>query len=174
MSVIWSGITEQGAIVPVQVDDSGKVVSTAAATGDYVLKTGDTMTGPLVLPEGPKEPLEAATKYYVDSMFNGAGSVFAAATFKSSTMEGKSFNIAGGRRRDVGVYEFYFDRVPFDTNYIVYCQSDTAQVTLHQSQLDQFTFTLASKSTTTGGAVDCDGSLWVYIVKELTEFAMSE
>ena len=48
MSVIWSGITEQGAIVPVQVDETGRVVSVSAEpSGDFVEKTGDNMTGPL-------------------------------------------------------------------------------------------------------------------------------
>ena len=32
----------------------------------YVLKTGDTMTGPLVLPGDPTAPLQAAEKQYVD------------------------------------------------------------------------------------------------------------
>lgn len=50
MSVIWSGVTEQGAVVPVQVDETGKVVATAGASGDYVLRAGDTMTGDLTVP----------------------------------------------------------------------------------------------------------------------------
>ena len=50
MSVIWSGITEAGAVVPVQVDETGKVIATAAVPGgDYVKKTGDNMTGDLTL-----------------------------------------------------------------------------------------------------------------------------
>ena len=32
----------------------------------YVLKAGDTMTGPLVLPADPTTPLQAADKHYVD------------------------------------------------------------------------------------------------------------
>lgn len=32
----------------------------------YVRKTGDTMTGPLVLPKDPTDPMEASTKQYVD------------------------------------------------------------------------------------------------------------
>ena len=31
MSVIWSGITEGGQIVPIQVDEQGRVISTASA-----------------------------------------------------------------------------------------------------------------------------------------------
>ena len=48
MTVIWSGITEQGAVVPVQVDETGKVVATSSASGEYVLRSGDTMTGLLI------------------------------------------------------------------------------------------------------------------------------
>src|SRR5215469_9000892 len=36
------------------------------ATNPYVLKAGDTMTGPLVLPGDPTAPPQAATKNYVD------------------------------------------------------------------------------------------------------------
>ena len=67
MSVIWSGITEQGAVVPVQVDASGKVIATAGVPDIYVERSGDTMTGPLVLPGDPTTDLQAATKQYVDS-----------------------------------------------------------------------------------------------------------
>ena len=50
MSVIWSGVTEEGAVVPVQVDETGKVIATAAVPGGaYVKKTGDNMTGDLTL-----------------------------------------------------------------------------------------------------------------------------
>jgi len=44
MSVIWSGITEGGAIVPVQVDDSGKVVATADPRPELWTKTGEILT----------------------------------------------------------------------------------------------------------------------------------
>lgn len=54
MSVIWSGITEEGAVVPVQVDETGKVIATTSGPeGDYVKKTGDNMTGDLTL--GPTD-----------------------------------------------------------------------------------------------------------------------
>ena len=43
---------------------SGEEVSDADA---YVLKTGDTMTGALTLPDDPVNPLEASTKQYVDT-----------------------------------------------------------------------------------------------------------
>jgi hypothetical protein len=51
----------------------------AAATGapldasPYVLKAGDTMTGPLVLPGDPVAPLQAAEKQYVDEQIAGVG-----------------------------------------------------------------------------------------------------
>ena len=35
---------------------------------NYVKRTGDTMTGPLVLPGDPTEDLQAATKQYVDNL----------------------------------------------------------------------------------------------------------
>ena len=45
MSVIWSGITEEGAIVPVQVDDTGRVVSVEKDSGlDYWQKNENTLT----------------------------------------------------------------------------------------------------------------------------------
>ena len=50
MSVIWSGITEEGAVVPVQVTEEGKVVAVGdGPEGEYVKKTGDNMTGNLTL-----------------------------------------------------------------------------------------------------------------------------
>jgi len=48
MSVIWSGITEEGAVVPVQVTEEGKVVATGdGPQGDYLPITGGTLTGSL-------------------------------------------------------------------------------------------------------------------------------
>ena len=45
MTVIWSGITEGGAIVPVQVDETGRVVATQQDSGlDYWEKDGDVLT----------------------------------------------------------------------------------------------------------------------------------
>jgi hypothetical protein len=38
-----------------------------AAPADYVLKAGDTMTGPLTLNADPATPMVAATKQYVDA-----------------------------------------------------------------------------------------------------------
>jgi len=48
MSVIWSGITEEGAVVPVQVTEEGKVVATGdGPQGDYLPITGGELTGDL-------------------------------------------------------------------------------------------------------------------------------
>jgi len=48
MSVIWSGITEEGAVVPVQVTDEGKVVAVGdGPQGDYLPITGGELTGDL-------------------------------------------------------------------------------------------------------------------------------
>lgn len=41
MSVIWSGITEGGAIVPVQVDETGKVIATAEVREEYWTQNGN-------------------------------------------------------------------------------------------------------------------------------------
>lgn len=43
------------------------------ATGLYVNVGGDSMTGPLVLPNDPANPMEAATKQYVDANAGGGG-----------------------------------------------------------------------------------------------------
>lgn len=51
-------------------DTTGKHINqsaTALTPGGILLKAGDTMTGPLVLPANPTNPLEAAPKQYVDA-----------------------------------------------------------------------------------------------------------
>lgn len=48
MSIIWSGITEDGTIVPVQVTAEGKVVAVGdGPQGDYLPTSGGELTGPL-------------------------------------------------------------------------------------------------------------------------------
>ena len=48
MSVIWSGVTEEGAIVPVQVTAEGKVVAVGdGPVGEYLPITGGELTGDL-------------------------------------------------------------------------------------------------------------------------------
>ena len=50
MSVIWSGVTEEGAVVPVQVTAEGKVVAIGdGPQGDYLPTTGGNLTGDLTL-----------------------------------------------------------------------------------------------------------------------------
>ncbi len=50
MSVIWSGITEEGAVVPVQVTEEGKVVAVGdGPQGDYLPITGGNLTGDLTV-----------------------------------------------------------------------------------------------------------------------------
>ena len=50
MSVIWSGITEEGAVVPVQVTAEGKVVAVGdGPAGDYLPITGGNLTGDLTI-----------------------------------------------------------------------------------------------------------------------------
>ena len=50
MSVIWSGVTEEGAVVPVQVTAEGKVVAVGdGPEGDYLKLTGGNLTGDLTL-----------------------------------------------------------------------------------------------------------------------------
>lgn len=48
MSIIWSGITEDGTIVPVQVTAEGKVVAVGdGPQGEYLPTSGGQLTGPL-------------------------------------------------------------------------------------------------------------------------------
>jgi len=57
--------------------DSSIAAAVAGSSGGstaYVLKAGDTMTGPLVLPADPTSALQAATKQYVDSVAGSGGS----------------------------------------------------------------------------------------------------
>ena len=57
MSVIWSGVTEQGAVVPVQVTAEGKVVAVSSVpSGNYLQLTGGNLTGDLTLGTNPSAP----------------------------------------------------------------------------------------------------------------------
>ena len=57
MSVIWSGVTEQGAVVPVQVTAEGKVVAVSnVPSGNYLQLTGGNLTGDLTLGPNPSSP----------------------------------------------------------------------------------------------------------------------
>ena len=61
MSVIWSGVTEEGAVVPVQVTAEGKVVAVGdGPEGEYLKLTGGNLTGDLTLGTDDKITLDAA------------------------------------------------------------------------------------------------------------------
>lgn len=55
-----------------------------SATGEYVSKTGDTMTGPLILSGVPTQSSEAATKGYIDNLFQNIGDKYIQATPSST------------------------------------------------------------------------------------------
>ncbi len=57
MAVIWSGITEEGAIVPVQVTDEGKVVASSDVGDKYMPKTGGNFTGDVSIGNDPDDPI---------------------------------------------------------------------------------------------------------------------
>ena len=56
MAVIWSGITEEGAVVPVQVTNEGKVVATSEPGDEYMPKTGGNFTGDVSIGQDPNDP----------------------------------------------------------------------------------------------------------------------
>ena len=122
MSVIWSGVTEQGAIVPVQVDETGKVLATVGPDGGYVRISGDVMTGPLFLSGDPDGALQAATKRYVDSATTSA-MPFAMGNFFYSYGVKEAININSVRAKSDGVWEFYFENIPQSTEYVVVTSS---------------------------------------------------
>ena len=89
MSVIWSGVTEEGAVVPVQVTAEGKVVAVGdGPVGDYLPITGGELTGDLE----------------VDGSITAAGNV-ALNTGNAASGTQLSINKAGG---GLGAY-FYND-----------------------------------------------------------------
>lgn len=53
-----------------------RVIASGAQSIDFVARSGDTMTGPLVLPANPTTALQAAPKQYVDAVFNPPVVVF--------------------------------------------------------------------------------------------------
>jgi len=121
MSVIWSGITEQGAVVPVQVDDSGKVIATVGTDGGFVRISGDVMTGPLFLSGDPEGDLQAATKKYVDS--NAGTPYFAAGRFDAIGGTESAFNCSC-RSDELGVYQLSFDQRPNNNLYVIQITAD--------------------------------------------------
>ena len=70
------------------------------SSNPYVLKTGDTLTGPLVLPGTPATPSQAANKQYVDST---VASVAAGLGQKISQLPSGSQNVAQPAGTQMGV-----------------------------------------------------------------------
>ena len=166
MSVIWSGITEGGAIVPVQVDETGKVIATASVPDEYVLKSGDTMTGPLVLPGDPTQSLEAATKGYVDSRPGGGNSVFAVGEWNFEFQLLVSENISDFRYRGVGDYEIYFQEIPPNTNYIVFCEAGAYGRMVFPLEKGNLSFKLRATYVDRDENLDTNGRFWVYLLNK--------
>ena len=154
MSVIWSGITEGGAIVPVQVDDSGKVIATASPSGDYVKKTGDTMTGPLVLPGNPTQNLQAATKQYVDASSGGGSGLLAYGAFNSAGDPQGGFNFAFCRRTSKGKYSIGFDTPMFYPNYIVAVTPKSVDTCFRITNLVNVSFEIWTTQGSTNSTAD--------------------
>ena len=118
MTIIWSGLTEEGAVVPVQVTTEGKVVATATPPGTYVETSGDTMTGELILPGTPESALGAVPKQYVDSAL-APNSPIAYGYFYRSAYVINSFNVDAVRYLEAGLYQVYFRQIPPSANYVV-------------------------------------------------------
>lgn len=162
MSVIWSGITEQGAIVPVQVDETGRVVAAASTSDEFVKKSGDTMTGPLVLPSDPVEALEASTKQYVDSVITNT-MPFAMGTFFWSYGVRQSINIGSVRAKNDGIWEFYFENIPQSTDYVVVQSTNSKLVQTRIVSIEQLYFGIQGSSMQTGDSRDqwgCSFVVW--------------
>ncbi len=58
--------TQAGQAVNKAYVDASVANSGGGTVGNFVLKSGDTMTGPLTLPANPAAPMQASTKQYVD------------------------------------------------------------------------------------------------------------
>jgi hypothetical protein len=66
---------------------------------------GDTLTGPLILPADPTQPLEVATKHYVDSLvgnnnFSVVGSIILTRGFKITWVNNTTIQVARGVSKD--------------------------------------------------------------------------
>lgn len=151
MSVIWSGVTEEGAVVPVQVDSTGKVIATASIPDEYVLRSGDTMTGPLSLPGDPTNSLQAATKQYVDNTAAVGGQLLAAGLTGSSGL-GLIYgiNVSSIRKGGEGEYQVYFQTPPSSTNYVVLAAPTNRNRIFRVTSLTALSFNIDFSSTTDG------------------------
>ena len=88
MSVIWSGVTEEGAVVPVQVTDEGKVVAVGdGPEGDYLKLTGGNLTGDLTV----NEQIELKT----DGGITAAGNVQSGGNPGGGAATGARFSAVG-------------------------------------------------------------------------------
>lgn len=65
---------------PITLDVTPLEFNKFSATGEYVAKAGDTMTGPLILSGAPTQSSEAATKGYIDNLFQNIGDKYIQAT----------------------------------------------------------------------------------------------
>lgn len=152
MSVIWSGITEEGAVVPVQVDDSGKVIARSSVPDEYVLVSGDTMTGPLILPGDPTNNLEAATKQYVDNAPTDPGSAKAYARVRKNGDVIDSFGVRSCTLNGENSYLIIMD-VDLGGNAYVPIVTPSSYITgITVSVLDGLSFLVTTFSASTGAA----------------------
>lgn len=69
---------------PIAVGSTDLEFNKFSATGEYVSKTGDTMSGPLTLNGAPTQSLHAATKGYIDNLFQNMGDKYIQATASST------------------------------------------------------------------------------------------
>ncbi len=96
------------------------VVTKAYGVSSYVAKTGDTMTGTLVLHANPTNPLEAATKSYVDGVAQGVAIKPAVLAATTANLTGTYDNgtLGVGATIDLGLMEeLIIDDVTIDTLY---------------------------------------------------------
>ena len=74
MSVIWSGVTEEGAVVPVQVTAEGKVVAVGdGPEGDYLKLTGGNLTGDLTVNQQITLTTNGSASFAGDVTVGGGG-----------------------------------------------------------------------------------------------------
>jgi len=91
-SVAMQTVTKQ------YVDDeilAAQIAPIPLDSSPYVLKTGDTMTGPLVLPEDPTSALQAADKNYVDENVAVATSALNGGSITSGTVSAARLPLFG-------------------------------------------------------------------------------
>ena len=149
MSVIWSGITSEGAIVPIQVSEDGKVIATADVADNYVEKSGDTMTGPLILSENPTQTLQAATKAYVDLGLADQISPLAFGKVNANGNLIQGFNILRATSGSEGVYLVTFTNPLPNPDYslVISQQAASRYVSVSNFAVDGFVVTMYDRNT---------------------------